>query len=263
MSCTWYPGKLNSLVFHGEFGILVKETLIAACESTPFSALENNIRDTGGMPKQPNSLHTQISEASLSLENSMYKQPKSKTVNNSSQTTGPDTEQCLCGDLLSVIDDMKLNYEILLSRVDALQSLANSQTACSQNNDDETVNFEIEFIEERSKNMKLESTVSLMAMKNDSEIEALKCKIRSLEIKLDKCINNVNPPIIAETPNTFQFPAYDATLQSRIVQPQSLTDRPESPIVPPHLTEVPSQPPISLSSQEKKRRCKTDLQFPE
>ena len=162
------------MVFNGKVGTLVKETLIAACESTPFSARENNIQETGGMPKQPNSLHTQISEASLSLENSMYNQPKSKTVINCSQTTGPDTQQCLCGDLLSVIDDMKLNYEILLSRVDALQSLANSQTACSQINDDETVNFEMEFIEERSKNIKLESTISLMATKNDSEIEALR-----------------------------------------------------------------------------------------
>ena len=73
----------------------------------------------------------------------MCKQPKSKSV----QTTGLNTEPCLYGDLLSVIDDMKFNYEILLSRVDALQSLANSQIACSQN--DKTVNLEIELIEER------------------------------------------------------------------------------------------------------------------
>ena len=63
--------------------------------------------------------------------------------------------------------------------------------------------------------MKLESAISLMAMKNDSEIETLKCKIKSLEIKLDKCINDVNPFINAETPNTIQSPAYGATsLQS-------------------------------------------------
>ena len=72
-SCTWYPDKLNSLVFHGEVGILVNETLIAVCRSTSFNALENdiqilNIWDTSGMPKQSNSLHTQISEASLNLE---------------------------------------------------------------------------------------------------------------------------------------------------------------------------------------------------
>ena len=181
------------------------------------------------------------------IENNMHKQ--SKCVNNSSQTTGLDTKQCLCSDLLTVIADMKLNYEILLSRVDALQSLANSQTACSQN-DDEAVNFEIEFIEERSKNLKMESTMSLMAMKNDSEIEALKCKIKSLENKLEKCINEVNPLIIAEKPNTFQSLAYDATSQLRIVQPQSL----ESPIVPPHLTVVPSPPPSPLSSQDNKRK---------
>ena len=64
-------------------------------------------------------------------------------------------------------------YEILLSWVDALQSLANSQSTCSQN--DEMVNLEIELIEERSKNTKLESTISLMAMEKNSEIAALKC----------------------------------------------------------------------------------------
>ena len=154
--------------------------------------------------------------------------------------------------LQSVIDDMKLNYEILLSRVDALQSLANSQIACPQN--DKTVNLEIELIEERSKNMKLESTISLMAMKNDSEIEALKCKIKSLEIKLDKCINDVNPLINAETPNTFQSSAYGAIpLKSCIVQPKSSIVRPESSIVPPHLTEVPLQSPSLLSPQVNKR----------
>ena len=46
--CTWYPGKLNSLVFNGKIGTLVKETLIAACESTPFSARENNIHAGNG-----------------------------------------------------------------------------------------------------------------------------------------------------------------------------------------------------------------------
>ena len=50
-----------------------------------------------------------------------------------------------------------------------------------------------------------------MPTKNDSEIKVIKCKIKSLEIKLDKSINNVNHLINAETPNTFQLPAYGAT----------------------------------------------------
>ena len=50
-----------------------------------------------------------------------------------------------------------------------------------------------------------------MPTKNDSEIKVLKCKIKSLEIKLDKCINDVNHLINAETPNTSQPPAYGVT----------------------------------------------------
>ena len=79
-SCTWYPGKLNSLVFHGEVGVLVKETLIAACKSTSFTAFENDIRDSSGMPKQPNSLHTPISEA---LKAILKKLAQSKTFKTS------------------------------------------------------------------------------------------------------------------------------------------------------------------------------------
>ena len=69
---------------------------------------------------------------------------------------------------------------------------------------------------------------------------------------MDKGINEANPLLIAETLNTFQTLAYDATSPSRIVQPQLLIDRPESPIVSPHFTEVPSQPPSPLSSQDTK-----------
>ena len=52
------------------------------------------------------------------------------------------------------------------------------------------MNFKIELIKERSKNMKFECIIGIMAVKKDSEIEVLKCEIKSLDTTLDKCINN-------------------------------------------------------------------------
>ena len=70
LSCTWYPGKLNSLLFHGEAGDLVNEILVTACKSTSLNTfqksvkgciqnvLELNSRDIDCMT---NSSHTQTS----------------------------------------------------------------------------------------------------------------------------------------------------------------------------------------------------------
>ena len=44
LSCTWYPGKLNSLLFHGEAGDLANEILVVACKSTSFHTFENSVK---------------------------------------------------------------------------------------------------------------------------------------------------------------------------------------------------------------------------
>jgi hypothetical protein len=69
LSCTWYPGKLNSLLFHGKTGDLVNEIMVTVCKSTSFNTFENSVkvcvqnipvlnsRDTDGMT---NSSHTDL-----------------------------------------------------------------------------------------------------------------------------------------------------------------------------------------------------------
>ena len=44
LSCTWYPGKLNSLLFHGKTGDLVNEILVTVCKSTSFNTFENSVK---------------------------------------------------------------------------------------------------------------------------------------------------------------------------------------------------------------------------
>ena len=83
-----------------------------------------NSRDPNGMT---NSSHTQTSNVSCSAVKDMCKQ--SKYVDQSSQTVDPNREQCLCVDLLSEFDNMKINFEIILTRGDAPDSSTVPNTA--------------------------------------------------------------------------------------------------------------------------------------
>ena len=243
LSCTWYPGKLNSLLFHGETGDLVNEILVTACKSTSFNTFvnsvkggiqnipERNSRDVDGMA---GSSHTQTLNVSCSAVEDMYKQPSPKYVDQSTQTVDPNREQCLCVDLVSEFDNMKINFEIILTRIDALQSLANIQAICFCN--DNIVHLESELDGEGRNSTKTAPTISPMEKEN-SEIEALKNKINSLDIKLEKCLKD-----------------YDAILnQPSIVIPQVPIVPPQSPIVPPQSPIVPPQAPITPSSHVNKQ----------
>ncbi len=106
--------------------------------------------------------------------------------------------------------------------MDALQSLANTQAICFNN--DNIVHLESVLDGEGRKSTKSEPAISLMEKEKNSEIEALKNKINSLDMKLEKCLRD-----------------YDANLnQSPIVIPQAPIVSPQSPIVPPQAPITPS-----------------------
>ena len=145
-----------------------------------------------------NSSHTQTLNISNSAVKDMYKQPSPKYVDQSSQTVDPNSEQCLCVDLVSEFDNMKINFEIILTRIDALQSLSNTQAICFGN--DNIVDLESVLDADGRKSTKIVPTISPMEKEN-FEIEALKSKINSLDIKLEKCLKDydaiLNKPPIA------------------------------------------------------------------
>ena len=147
-------------------------------------------------------------------------------------------EQCLCVDLVSEFDDMKIKFEIVLTRIDALQSLANTQAICFGN--DNVAHLESVLDGEGRKSMKAAPTISPMEKEN-FEIEALKSKINSLDIKLEKCLKD-----------------YDTILN----QPPLVI--PQVPIVPPQLSIVPPQAPITPSSHVNKQNLdqSPELQIP-
>ncbi len=139
--------------------------------------------DTDGIT---NSSHTQTLNVSCSAVKDVCKQQSPKYVDQSSQTVGSNREQCLCVDLLSEFNNMRTNFKIILTRVDALQSLANTQAICFNN--DNIVHLEPVLDGEGSKSTKLEPAISLMG--KNSEIEALQSKINSLHMKLGKCLRD-------------------------------------------------------------------------
>ena len=77
----------------------------------------------------------------------------------------------VCVDLVSEFDDMKIKFEIVLTRIDALQSLANTQAICFGN--DNVAHLESVLDGEGRKSMKAAPTISPMEKEN-FEIEALK-----------------------------------------------------------------------------------------
>ncbi|CAB4019650.1 Hypothetical predicted protein [Paramuricea clavata] len=134
---------------------------------------------------------------------------------------------------------MKINFEIILTRIDALQSLANTQAICFSN--DNIVHLESVLDGEGSKSTKSEPTISLMEKEKNSEIEALKSKINSLDMKLEKYLKD-----------------YDAiSNQSPIVIPQVPIVSPQSPIVPPQAPITPS-----LHVNKKNHDQTPELQIP-
>ena len=129
LSCTWYPGKSNSLLFHGEAGDLVNEILVTACKSTSLSTFQKSVKgciqnvpelNSRDIDCMTNSSHTQTLNGLCCAVKDMYKQPSPKYVDQSSQTVHPNKKQCLSADLVSEFDDMKINFETVLTRIDAL-----------------------------------------------------------------------------------------------------------------------------------------------
>lgn len=121
---TWYQGKKNSLLFQGKDGELFKNHLVGLLNSTNVCVNNDNANNLHGcstdspamlVPVEANLLSAKACE--LALDNNVGK--------NLNYPESISCCMCSCNDEL--IEDMKINMEILQSRVDALQTLANTQ----------------------------------------------------------------------------------------------------------------------------------------
>lgn len=135
----WYHGKQKSLLFQGKDGVLLKELLVSV------------IQEPG-------------EEMTSKVDCSTNFKPKARC-------------DCSCEtNFNEVIEDMKLSIEILQSRVDSLQSLANSNEYLPSDNNNinnDVICLQVELNDERVRNGKLESNVERLK----EEIITLKAKI--------------------------------------------------------------------------------------
>lgn len=171
ISITWYPNK-KTLLFQGRMGNTLKE-LIGTLLTSKTTALEEHDADADvqGFPSSPQNLSAQLR---YSLEQNNGERTTSTNcvfdLDNSSKDspTNQPNCNCSCGEVLDEIGNMKLNMEILQSRLDSLQSLANIQQLVFAPTDDHTnriEKLESELVEERRRINQYESEIDLLLRK--------------------------------------------------------------------------------------------------
>ena len=118
LSITWYHNKQKTLLFQGKYGDKLKSQLIEICVK---KALNENMADHGTNPASSQRREGVIESTSYAVS-----QPNDKVMLSVNQATYNCTYGCMQED----IENMKLDMEILRSRVDALQSLPNANEVC-------------------------------------------------------------------------------------------------------------------------------------
>ena len=161
LSMTWYPGKLNSLIFHGKDGILFKDFLVKTLEEPDIDSPILNAKfstQTADSSVEPSlQLCEVVADTSATVEPELYipsyhacdcnpyglytdgcsvdATSKNDVSIKLDQCTQTETQAAGCfsitleNQLLNVIEDMKLDIEILQTQTAALQTFVNSSEA--------------------------------------------------------------------------------------------------------------------------------------
>ena len=98
----WYPGKLNTILFHGKDGERFKQVLLTVLN-----------------------IHC-IGEGDAILNASSLSTAEPENPNNNTSIFDRESGNCSCKCSKEDMENIKLDIEILQSRIDCLQSLANS-----------------------------------------------------------------------------------------------------------------------------------------
>lgn len=131
ITMTWYYGKQKTLLFQGKDGNELRETIIKACMAKSTTNNQNQLIGMGDNIVCMNSFITPINpdkpatERVLTHMNDQFEEHETLKGNLANKLDQDST--CSCTSNSTDYDDLKLNFEILQSRVDALQALANTQ----------------------------------------------------------------------------------------------------------------------------------------
>lgn len=119
---TWYFDKQKTLLFQGKSGESLREILVNLCEKIISTAGDCPAGDTN----RSNGNHIGEPLNPICGLNTVPPEPQTSRL----------TCNCPCENVSMELEDMKLNFEVLQSRVDSLQSLANTFEICKPANAD-------------------------------------------------------------------------------------------------------------------------------
>ena len=150
ISITWYPGKLKSLLFHGMDGPVVQDKCKYLCEKQNLSHVIMQ-------------LDTDSRGVDVSSENDVASIKLDQCTQTETQTVGCSSI-ILENQLLSVIEDMKFDIEILQTQTAALQTFVNSSEASAVGFDiiQEVARLKCDVSNEEKKSKRLELELCYM-----------------------------------------------------------------------------------------------------
>ena len=192
LSLTWHPRKQNSLLFQGKDGYALREKRVFFCEKEGRLVNSESSNTVFEQEREITCFEASAGPASVAskIAASTFASflpscqilagttlISNTTVNNCTQTSTELTKcNCSCGLLLlAELEGMKLDIEILQSRTDSLQTLANTQMVLSSENNyiAEIERLKEELWNEKNKTKQFESDLAA-AQNKHSESQDLK-----------------------------------------------------------------------------------------
>ena len=194
LSITWYPGKQNSLILHGEESLAVTEMLINVCklltngectEGTKLSSngsggLLVNVRESDSVSANAvNSINSRETAMTPTVE-VLAEIPTSSNTRASNIMQGLQNV-CRCDVLAADLEGVKLDIVIMQNDIEPKIHAANSNSIRDK---DEITQLRHELFCEKEKCRRLENDLSILVIGRDKEINEVNNTIVSLENKL-------------------------------------------------------------------------------
>jgi hypothetical protein len=203
LSITWYPGKQNSLILHGEESLAVTEMLINVCklltngERTEGTKLSSN--GNGGLlvnVRESNSVSANAVNSINSRETAMTpivevlaEMPTQASTNDSKVSSNIRASNimqglqnvCRCDVLAADLEGVKLDIVIMQNDIESKIHAANSNSIRDK---DEITQLKHELFCAKEKCRQLENDLSILVIGRDKEINEVNNTIVSLENKL-------------------------------------------------------------------------------
>lgn len=112
LTMTWYPGKLNSLLFHGKDGDMFKEFLVSVLEQTKVYT---------------DCLSPTVADALLETEPPLVESIKTVSENSvDPNPSPPENHTCACRSYTANLKDVKLDIAVIQKQIESINRVIDS-----------------------------------------------------------------------------------------------------------------------------------------